>query len=78
MIELKKKGTGNIIGTLSDEQLKFLIDELEEEHDQDQDYWLNQAQIELFREKGADPELLGMLENALGDEDDLEVEWERK
>ena len=77
MITLKVKGTDKYIGSLSEAQLQYLIDELEEEDSEDQDYWINSAQIELFKSKGADSSLIAMLESALGENDDVEVIWER-
>lgn len=77
MITLKNKDTDQYIGSLSEAQLQYLIDELEEEDGKDQDYWLNRTQIAIFKEKGADPALIAMLESALGDNDGVEVIWER-
>jgi hypothetical protein len=77
MTTLKNKDTGAIIGTLNDAQLQFLIDQLEEESNEDTDYWLNRAQIEIFKEQGADPALVAMLEQALGEAEDMEVIWEK-
>ena len=77
MITLKNKETGQYIGSLSEAQLQYLIDELVEEHSEDKDYWLNSTQIEIFKEKGADSSLITMLESALGDKDGVEVMWER-
>ena len=54
MIVLKNKATGTSIGTLTDTQLQYLLDHLEEENDQDQDYWLNRTQLDLFWEQGVD------------------------
>lgn len=77
MITLKNKDTNTVIGTLTPEQFQFLLDRLEEETPDDHDYWLNQAEIEILREQGADPVLIDLLETALGDADDMEVEWEK-
>lgn len=77
MINLKNKATGEFIGVLTEPQLKYLIDELEEEHDEDRDYWLNRTQLEMFREQGAEFVLVDMLEMAMGESDELEVIWER-
>ena len=77
MITLKNKDTGQRIGKLSEEELKFLIDELVEEHDEDKDYWLNRTQLEIMKEKGVHISLLEMLEKELGDNDDIEIIWER-
>jgi hypothetical protein len=77
MINLKNKETGESIGSISEENLQYLIDELEEENDEDKDYWLNRAELEVLAEQGADPALIAMLESALGDNDDVEIIWER-
>lgn len=77
MITLKNKDTGQYIGSLSEDELQYLIDELEEEHSEDKDYWLNRVQLEIMKEKGADPSFITMLESALGENDDMEVIWER-
>lgn len=77
MIALIEKATGREIGSLTESQLQFLIDQLEEESSSDQDYWVSRATIEMLRDKGADTELVETLSAALGDEDGLEVEWER-
>jgi processive 1,2-diacylglycerol beta-glucosyltransferase len=68
--------SGETIGEISDEQLQFLIDQLEEESLDDQDYYINQETIEMFRERGCDEELLGLLQNAIGDKEDIDIAWE--
>lgn len=78
MIFLKNKETGEQIGTLTQEQLQFLLDQMEEESDTDHDYWVNRAEVEIFKEQGADPALIALLEKALGDQDDVDVEWEEQ
>ena len=77
MIMLRDKGTGSEIGPITEDQLQCLRDQLEEEDTEDQDYWLNRETIDLLRENGADLELLGMLEGAMGEGDEVEVEWVR-
>lgn len=77
MITLKNKDTGQFISSITEAELQYLIDDLEEEHNEDKDYWLNRTQLEIMKEKGADPSFIEMLESALGDNDDIEVIWER-
>ena len=77
MITLRDKGTGQDIGSLSESQLQFLIDQLEEEDPDDQDYWLNRETIDSLRANGADAELVEMLVVAMGEGDELEIEWVR-
>ena len=64
------------IGTINDAQLKFLVDQLEEEHDDDKDYFVDRDTLELLSDNGADPELLALLEKGMGDDDEMDFAWE--
>ncbi len=77
MIQLRDKETGASIGDITEEQLQFLIDHLVEESEEDTDYYLDRATLDMLREKGLDASLLKLLEVALGDREDLEIEWSR-
>jgi hypothetical protein len=77
MIELRDKEKGLVLGTISEEDLQFLIDHLEEESEDDVDYYINRTTLDMFKEQGADSTLLDLLENALGDREDMEIEWSR-
>jgi processive 1,2-diacylglycerol beta-glucosyltransferase len=77
MIQLRNKNTGALLGAITEEQLQFLVDQLEEEFEEDKDYYLNRATITLLEEKGADPALLEMLDKALGDKPDMDIIWSR-
>ena len=68
--------TGDAIGDITDKQLAFLVEQLEEEHDEDQDYFIDRDTLELLSDNGADPELLVMLEKAIGDDDSMDIAWE--
>jgi hypothetical protein len=71
---LKEKETGTVIGEISDEQLLFLIDHLEEESSTDRDYFLNQATVEMLKDAGADTSLVEMLSKALHNHEGIEIE----
>lgn len=77
MIKLHDKNTQALIGEISEEQLQFLIDELVEEDDEDQDYYINRDQLDQFAEKKGDEALIQMLRDALGDKDDMDIIWTR-
>jgi hypothetical protein len=64
------------IGIISDAQLRFLVEQLEEEHDEDQDYYIDRDTLELLSDNGIDEELLAMLEKALGDDDSMDIAWD--
>jgi len=77
MIELRDKDTGAFLGTITETQLKFMIDQLEEEYTEDTDYYINQPTLDMFEQGGADPQLVGTLRKALGKRDDMEIQWSR-
>jgi hypothetical protein len=78
MIQLRDKDKGTQIGFITEKQLQFLVDQLEEEHEGDKDYWLNRDTLEILKESGADQQLISLLENALGERDEMEIERESK
>ncbi len=75
MIKLHDKSTNELIGTINEEQLQFLLDELVEEDSTDQDYYINRDQLEQFEKKGGDETLIQILRNALGNKDDMDIIW---
>lgn len=77
MIELRDKETGKVIGQITEAQLQFLIDQLEEEYDEDRDYYINKATLAMFKDRGIDDELQKLLTKALGKREDMEIEWSR-
>lgn len=68
--------TDTEIGNVTDAQLKFLIEQLEEDHEEDEDYYVDRDTLELMGDNGADPELLALLEKAMGDDDSMDIAWE--
>jgi processive 1,2-diacylglycerol beta-glucosyltransferase len=75
MIRLFDVETDAPLGTITEAQLEFLIDKLEEESSTDRDYYINTATVEMLEEDGADAALLTVLRDALGDRDEMEVRW---
>ena len=61
MPRLYMKEDGSFIGTLSESDLKFLIDQLEEEDESDDDYFIDGSTIDLLTENGASEALTSML-----------------
>jgi hypothetical protein len=76
MPRLIRIDTGDAIGEISDKQLKFLVEQLEEEHEEDEDYFIDKETLELMSDNGADPELIALLEKAIGDDDSMDIAWE--
>jgi processive 1,2-diacylglycerol beta-glucosyltransferase len=77
MIQLHEKETGVFVGTITEAQLQFLIDQLEEEAADDTDYYIDPATLDLFEEVGAEADLLALLRQALGTREGIEIVWSR-
>lgn len=76
MPRLFRLDNGETIGEITDVHLKFLMEQLEEEGDDDTDYFIDRDTLELLSDNGADPELIAMIERAMGDDDEIDIAWE--
>lgn len=76
MIKLFDRETASEVGSITEDQLDFLIANLEEEGTRDQDYYIDGKTIEMLVEKGMDSELQALLKSALGKRKDMEIIWE--
>ena len=76
MYKLFDKDSGETIGEIDEIQRQFLIDDLEEEDPEDQDYFLFRAMIDLLGQKVISlASLVAMLIEACGDRESIEIEW---
>jgi hypothetical protein len=78
MIQLYDAAQGNRLGAISEEQLQWLVDALEEESTTDRDYYLNAATLDLLEAQGADAQLLGLLRAALGGREEMDIRYVRE
>ena len=69
------KDSQKLLGELSEEQVQTLVDLLEEEGDQDQDYYIDRDMLDFMQEEGADEKLLEMIRPHVSDEEGIEIEW---
>jgi len=76
MVKLFDKETGVFLGAVSEEQMKFMVDQLEEEGLEDRDYAITPMTLSLFEGEGADPVLVSILRAALGDRDEMTISWQ--
>ena len=77
MISLFEKDTNKSLGQITETQLQYLIDNLEEEWSDDQDYAVTPLLLEYFEGLGADPELVSLLRDALAGRDEIEIVWSK-
>ncbi|MBD0305363.1 MAG: galactosyldiacylglycerol synthase [Nitrospiraceae bacterium] len=78
MVKLYDNKTNKLLGSIADEQLQVLIDQLEEESGEDQDYYLNRETLDMLTRAGANGELLALLQQALGANGEGEIRWVRE
>ena len=64
-----------MLAQISGEQLQFLVDNLEEEFPEDHDYDINSLTLDYLQEEGADPDLINLLRQALGENEDMTIIW---
>ena len=77
MVKLFDKETGEFVDEITEVQFQFLMDNLEEESSTDEDYYFNDATVEMFKERGADEKLIQILVRAIGSKREAELRWQR-
>jgi hypothetical protein len=77
MFTLSLKDTGASLGTIEDADLQLLIDQLEEEHEKDTDYYVCPATVEILEKNGASASLIHILKEAIGSSEGVEITWKR-
>ena len=77
MIQLYDTSSDEPCGSLTEEQFQALVDALEEEALEDEDYYVNVETVEMLEASGADRDLIRTLRLALADRDEINIRWER-
>ena len=75
MIDLYNASTDQLIGSITPADLEVLIDALEEESADDQDYYITADTIEIVADGRATEHLVQLLRNALGSADGVDIRW---
>ena len=78
MIDIYTNETDELVGTVTEADLKVLADHLEEESSEDQDYFIDAATIDVIGDGQATEHLLMILRKALGTSDGVEIRWQRR
>ena len=78
MIDLYNVATNQLIGSITDADLQVLVDALEEESLQDQDYYIDQATIDVVADGKATEHLVALLRKALGAGEGVDIRWQRR
>ena len=75
MPELYLKSDNTHLGHVSDDDLNFLMSQLEEESLTDEDYTIDRMTFEFLKDQGMSTGLQAILEKALGDKDEVEITY---
>jgi hypothetical protein len=78
MIDLYNASTNQLLGSITEADLRVLRDALEEESSEDQDYYIDAATIDLLGDGRATEHLLGLLRSAMGSTDSVDIRWQRR
>lgn len=78
MVDLFNADTNEKLGSITEADLQVLVDRLEEESADDQDYFIDAATIELLADGRATEHLVGLLRKAVGSTDGVELRWKRR
>jgi hypothetical protein len=78
MIDLYSVSTNQLIGSITEADLQVLVDALEEESAEDQDYYIDAATIDVIADGRATTHLVGLLRSALGSSDGVDIRWQRR
>lgn len=77
MIKIFNNETNEFLGRISESDIAFLGEQLEEESIHDTDYYITKDTVEQFPQKGASPKLMEVLRGGLKNGNAIEIRWER-
>lgn len=69
--------TNQVLGEVSEAELKVLFENLEDESAEDTDYYITADTVDYLERRGADARLIAMLRQALGGSDGIDIRWSR-
>jgi len=78
MIDLYNATTNQLLGSITEADLQVLIDRLEEESSDDQDYFIDRETIDVLGDGRATEHLLNLLKTAVGSSAGVDIRWQRR
>jgi len=78
MIDLYNAATNQLLGSITETDLNVLVDALEEEGVNDQDYYIDTATIDVIADGTATGHLVALLRAAVGSSDGVDIRWQRR
>jgi hypothetical protein len=77
-VELLDLASKHVVGRITEDELAWLNTQLEKEAEDDRDYYFDRPTLDMLGEKGASPQLMAVLREALGTRDDMDLQWSRQ
>lgn len=77
VIDLYNNESGQLLGSITEADLQVLVDRLEEESANDQEYYVDRATVDLIADGRASDHLVGLLRTAVGAGDGVDIRWQR-
>jgi hypothetical protein len=78
VIDVYKQDTNELVGSITEADLKVLADALEEESADDQDYYITAGTIDVIADGRATDHLVHLLRKALGSAEGIDIRWNRR
>jgi hypothetical protein len=77
MARLYLKQGNKLLGAIIEDDVRMLVDQLEETELADDDYFIDSATVDILEEAGASKNLVKLLRDAVGTSDGIDIRWER-
>lgn len=78
VIDVYNSATDELLGSITEADLQVLVDALEEESSDDQDYYIDAATIDVIGDGRATEHLLNILRKGLGNAEGVDIRWARR
>ena len=78
VIDVYNSATDELLGSITEADLQVLVDALEEESSDDQDYYIDAATIDVIGDGRATEHLLDVLRKGLGNAEGVDIRWTRR
>ena len=78
VIDVYNSATDELLGSITEADLQVLIDALEEESSDDQDYYIDAATIDVIGDGRATEHRLNILRKGLGSAESVDIRWARR
>ena len=78
MIDVYNVATNELLGSITEADLQVLMNALEEESADDQDYFIDAATIDVVADGRATDHLVALLRRAVGSSDGVDIRWSRR